>query len=98
MVAGEGSLHLSADEYRDYHRLLQRARDALAPHGDMSEAVIDSALWKAHGVAGVHALNRNRPATKVISHRVDETELLLLVNGVFCPNTLCKTLDVLIAE
>ncbi len=45
--AGEGSLHLSADEYRDYHRLLQRARDALAPHGDMSEAVIDSALRKA---------------------------------------------------
>ena len=45
--AGEGSLHLSADEYRDYHRLLQRARDALAPRGDMSEAVIDSALQKA---------------------------------------------------
>ena len=45
--AGEGSLPLSADEYRDYHRLLQRARDALAPRGDMSEAVIDSALQKA---------------------------------------------------
>ena len=45
--AGEGSVHLSADEYRDYHRLLQRARDALAPRGDMSEAVIDSALQKA---------------------------------------------------
>ena len=45
--AGEGSLHLSADEYRDYRRLLQRACDALAPHGDMSEAVIDSALRKA---------------------------------------------------
>ena len=45
--AGEGSLHPSADEYRDYHRLLQRARDALAPRGDMSEAVIDSALQKA---------------------------------------------------
>ena len=45
--AGEGSLHLSADEYRDYHRLLQRARDALAFSGDMSEASIDSALRKA---------------------------------------------------
>ena len=45
--AGEGSRHLSADEYRDYYRLLQRARDALAPRGDMSEAVIDSALQKA---------------------------------------------------
>ena len=45
--AGEGSLRLSADEYRDHHRLLQRARAALAPHGDMSEAVIDSALQKA---------------------------------------------------
>ena len=44
---GEGSLHLPADEYRDYHQLLQRARDALAPHGDMSEAVIDSTLRKA---------------------------------------------------
>ena len=44
--AGEGSLHLSADEYRDYHRLLQRACDALAS-GDMSEAVIDSALQEA---------------------------------------------------
>ena len=43
-------------------------------------------------------MNRNRPPTKIISHRFDETELLLLVNGVFCPNTLCKTLDVLIAE
>ena len=45
--AGEGTLRLSAAEYRDYHGLLQRARDALAPHGDMSEAVIDSALQKA---------------------------------------------------
>ncbi len=45
--AGEGSLHLSADEYRDYRRLLQRARKGLAPRGDMSEAVIDSALRKA---------------------------------------------------
>lgn len=45
--AGEGSLHLSADEYRAYHRLVQRARDVLAPDGDLSEAVIDSALQKA---------------------------------------------------
>ena len=43
----EGSLYLSADEYRDYHRLLGRARNALAPWGDMSKAVIDSALQKA---------------------------------------------------
>ena len=62
--AGEGSLHLSADEYRDHHHLLQRACDALASSGDMSEAVIDFALQTAmFGVADLSGA------------RVDDVEL-----------------------
>ena len=45
--ASEGSLHLTSDESRRYHQLLQTCGKQLAPDADISEAAFDSALKEA---------------------------------------------------
>ncbi len=45
--ASEGSLHLTGDESRRYHQLLQTCCEQLAPDADISEAAFDSALKDA---------------------------------------------------
>ena len=45
--ASEGSLHLTSDESRRYHQLLQTCGKQLAPDADISEAAFDSALKDA---------------------------------------------------
>ena len=45
--AAEGALHLTPVESRNYHELLRAARATLAPHEDLSEATIDTALQDA---------------------------------------------------
>ena len=61
---GDGTLHLSTDEYRDYRRLLENARLTLAPDGDLSESAIDSALQTA--IFGVVDLAGTRSANAEI--------------------------------
>ena len=45
--ANEGTLHLTAVGSRNYHQLLWSACEILAPHEDLSEAAIDTALQDA---------------------------------------------------
>ncbi len=60
----EGQLHLSADEYRDYRRLVHRACEVVAPDGDLSKSAIDSALqdaiFKVADLSGTRAASVER--------------------------------------
>ena len=70
--ASEGSLHLTSDESRRYHQLLQTCGKQLAPDADISEAAFDSALKDAIFTVADVPGSRTRDVEFRIREAIDE--------------------------
>lgn len=68
--ADEGMLTLDSTEYRDYQRVLKQLTQALAPEGDLSEAIIDSTLQDAIFAVADIPNRRNKDATARVKEAV----------------------------